>query len=95
MDMPRQERGFEPRSERNDPVVITRSDQTTEGGLIVEIAGRSLTVKLPTAIQAGTPVQVETKNMLVLCDVTRCDATDDGFRLGLILRDSLDRKSVV
>jgi hypothetical protein len=54
-----------------------------------------MTVKLPTAIQAGTSVRVETKDMLVLGDVARCDATHDGFRLGLILRYSLQQPPAI
>lgn len=58
-------------------------------GLIVEIAGTSLTLNLVTAIACGTPVQVETTNMLMLGEVTRCEPADEGFRLALRLRHSL------
>jgi hypothetical protein len=76
-------------------VVITRPDRTSEGGLIVGIANGSLTVKLPTAIQAGTSVRVETMDMLVLGEVERCETTDDGFRLGLILRSSSQQQPAI
>jgi hypothetical protein len=94
MDMPRQ-RHFEPQSERNEPVVITRLDQTPEGGLIVEMAAGSMTVKLPNAIEAGTSVRVETRDMLVFGEVARCDAAGEGFRLGLILRNSLQQPPAI
>jgi hypothetical protein len=93
--MPSHEGRFEARSERNDPVVITRSDQTPEGGLIVGVGGGSMTVKLATAIQAGTSVRVETMNMLVFGDVACCNPTEDGFRLDLILRDSRRRPPAI
>ncbi len=59
-------------------------------GLIVEVSGKSLTLKLVTAIAHGTPVQLEAENMLMLGEIVRCEPADDGFRLALALRHSLE-----
>jgi hypothetical protein len=86
------ERRLERRLAANEPAVVTELDlrhPRPKGGLIVELSGSSLTMKLPEAIAPGTPVKVETWNMLMLGEVVRCEPAGDGFRLALMLRHSL------
>jgi hypothetical protein len=85
------ERRQEPRVAAKERVVVTELGPHGEPhvGLIVEASGKSLTLKLVSAIAHGTPVQVETENMLMLGEVVRCEPADDGFRLALALRHSL------
>jgi hypothetical protein len=91
MDKPRVERRSEPRAAAKERVIVTELGQGRRPhvGLIVEVSGNSLTLKLVTAIARGTPVQVETTDMLMLGEVARCDPAEDGFRLALTLRHSL------
>jgi|SRR5271170_6316783 len=92
MDRPSLERRSEPRLAANEPVVVTELGQPQlhpKGGLIVEISGSNLTLKLPSAIPLGTPVKVETNDLLMLGEVMRCEPEGDGFRLGLQLRHAL------
>jgi hypothetical protein len=91
MDIPSTERRSESRVEAKERVIVTELGPVRRPhvGLIVEIAGTSLTLNLVTAIACGTPVQVETTNMLMLGEVTRCEPADEGFRLALRLRHSL------
>ncbi len=85
------ERRSEPRSPAKERVIVTElgHERRAHVGLIVEISGTSLTLKLISAIACGTPVQVETTNMLMLGEVARCEPADGGFRLALTLRHSL------
>jgi hypothetical protein len=90
--MPRMERRKERRFSDSEPVVVTELGQRRlrpKGGLIVEVSEGSLTLKLPTAIACGVAVKVETKNMLMLGEVLRCDPAGDEFRIALKLRHSL------
>src|SRR5271156_6508343 len=91
LDQPRTERRSEPRVVAKERVIVTElgQDRRPHVGLIVEISGISLTLKLVSAIICGAPVQVETTNMLMLGEVMRCESADDGFRLALTLRHSL------
>jgi hypothetical protein len=85
------ERRREPRVATKERVIVTElgPGRRPHVGLIVEVSGRSLTLKLVSAIACGVPVQVETTNILMLGEVMRCEPADDGFRLALTLRHSL------
>jgi hypothetical protein len=85
------ERRQEPRVAAKERVTVTElgPDRHAHVGLIVEVSERSLTMKLVTAIDLGTPVQVETTNILMLGEVLRCEPADEGFRIALTLRHSL------
>jgi hypothetical protein len=85
------ERRSEARVATKERVIVTELGYRRHPhvGLIVEIAGNSLSLKLITAIACGTPVQVETTNMLMLGEVARCEPAEEGFRLALTLRHSL------
>lgn len=84
------ERRSEPRLAADEPVIVTQLDQRRlHTGVIVEISGRSLTMKLPSAIACGTPVKAEAWDLLMLGEVVRCEPAGDGFRLALRLRHSL------
>jgi len=91
MYKPLMERRSEPRVAAKERVIVTELAPGREphDGLIVEISGTSLTLKLVGAIACGAPVQVETTNMLMLGEVVRCDKAGEEFRLGLALRHSL------
>jgi hypothetical protein len=84
------ERRSEPRLAADEPVIVTQLDQRrVHTGLITEIAGNSLTMRLPSAIAYGTPVKAEAWDLLMLGEVVRCEPAGDGFRLALTLRHSL------
>ena len=82
MDQPVSERRQEPRITAKERVVVTELGPNGKAhvGLIVEVSGKSLTLKLVTAIAHGTPVQLEAENMLMLGEIVRCEPADDGFR---------------
>ncbi len=84
------ERRSEPRLTTDEPAIVTQLDQRRlHTGLMVEISGNSLTMKLPTAIASGTPVKVDAWDLLMLGEVVRCEPAGDGFRVALTLRHSL------
>ena len=85
------ERRSEPRTAVKEWAVVTElgHGRRPHAGLIVEISGTSLTMKLPTPIACGAPVQVEAADMLMLGEVARCEPAGEEFRLALTLRHSL------
>lgn len=86
------ERRREPRLAANEPVIVSElghGGSYPHGGLIVEISGTSLTIKLPSAVGIGTAVKVEAWDRLMLGEVVRCEPAGEGFRLALKLSHSL------
>lgn len=86
------ERRIEPRFEANEPVVVTELSSRTRqraGGMIHDISGGGMLIKLPRAIASSTPVRVETSEMLLLGEVVRCEPEGEYFRVGLKIRHSL------
>jgi len=86
------ERRSEPRVQANAPVIITvlvGQRQEPMGGMIQEVSGSGMRVRLPQAIARNTPVRIETSDMLLLGEVVRCEPADNEFHLGLMLRHSL------
>jgi hypothetical protein len=86
------DRRSEPREEANAPVVISElgtSRPDPIGGMIEDISGSGMRIKLPYAIACNTPVRIETKDMLLLGEVARCEPVGDEFQLALVIRHSL------
>jgi hypothetical protein len=86
------ERRSEPRVEANAPVIVTElgsQGRHPMGGMAQDISGCGMRLKLPQAIACGAPVRVETKDMLLLGEVVRCEPDGEGFRIGLTIHHSL------
>jgi hypothetical protein len=86
------DRRQETRVEANEPVVITEVGANRRhrmGGMIHDMSGCGMLIKLPRSIATSTLVRVETSSMLLLAEVVRCEADGGGFRVALMVRHSL------
>jgi hypothetical protein len=86
------DRRQETRVEANEPVVITELGANRRhrmGGMIQDLSGSGMLIKLPRSIAIDALVRVETSSMLLLGEVVRCEPDGDDFRVGLILCHSL------
>ncbi len=86
------DRRQEPRVEANEPVVITELGDHRRhpmGGMIQDLSGGGMLIKLPRSIATDTLVRVETGSMLLLGEVVRCEPDGEEFRVALIICRSL------
>lgn len=86
------ERRRELRVEANEPVVVTELGghrRARMGGMLLDMSGGGLLVKLPRSIKCGAAVRVEASNMLALGDVVRCEPDADQFRVAIVIHHSL------
>ena len=58
-------------------------------GTALDLSGSGLRIHLKNPIPCGSPVKVETKQMLMLGEVCRCEPDANGYELGLTLFHSL------
>jgi hypothetical protein len=80
------------RIEANEPAVITElgsQRHAAMGGMIQDLSGGGILIKLPRAIACNTPVRIETGTMLLLGEVVRCEPEGDEFRVAFALHHSL------
>jgi hypothetical protein len=70
--------------------VLEPPSQAPFRGVLVDIAGKSLSVDLAFPIPSGTPVKLETDDLLLLAEVLRCQPHGEFHRLALTLKHSLD-----
>jgi hypothetical protein len=86
------ERRGEPRAEVNAPAVITElgsHPQRPTGGIVQDISGTGMRIRLSRAIACNAAVRVETGDMLYLGEAVRCQPDGEGFCVALMLRHSL------
>jgi hypothetical protein len=86
------EKRNEVRTALNEPVIVTEVDppgQPPTGGVLKNISGSGMQVRLPHGFARRSLVKVETKDMLMLGEVIRCEPDGDGFKVALALRHSL------
>jgi PilZ domain len=86
------ERRNEPRVEANEPVIVTElgaSRRYPIGGMIQDISGGGMLIKLSHALALNAPVRIETKDMLLLGEVARCEPDGEEYRIGLMIHHSL------
>lgn len=86
------DRRSEPRAEANAPAVITElgsHPRRPAGGVVQDISGNGMRIRLSRAIACNAAVRVETGDMLYLGEVVRCEPDGEGFSVGLMLRHSL------
>jgi hypothetical protein len=90
------EKRDEARTALNEPVIVTEVDppgQPPTGGVLKNISGSGMQVRLPHGIPRRSMVKVETKDMLMLGEVVRCEPDGDSFKVSLALRHSLQSLS--
>lgn len=76
----------------NEPVVVTELGTfrgSPMGGMMRDMSGTGMLLKLPRAIACNTPIRVEASDLLLLADVARCLPEGDGYLVGIIIRHSL------
>lgn len=86
------ERRSEVRVELNEPVVVTplgARPREPLGGMIVNMSGSGMLMKVPHPLKADTLVRIEASNMLLLGEVAHCEPHATGFRVGILIRHSL------
>ncbi len=54
-------------------------------GRVVDISGSGLRVRVPNPLPCGSPVKIETKNMVMMGEVARCEDMGDGYLAGLMI----------
>ncbi len=80
------------RTALHEPVIVTEVDppgQPPTGGVLNNVSGSGMLVRLPHGIARRSLVKVETKDMLMLGEVLRCEPDGDSFKVALALRHSL------
>jgi hypothetical protein len=86
------DRRREIRVEANEPVVITELGANRRhpmGGMIQDMSGSGMLIKLPRSIATDALIRVETSSMLLLGEVVRCEPDGEEFRVALTIRHSL------
>lgn len=86
------ERRRQIRVEANEPVVVTELGANRHhpmGGMIQDVSGDGMLIRLPRALPAEALVRVEASNMLLLGEVVRCETEGHEFRAALTIRHSL------
>jgi hypothetical protein len=86
------EKRDEVRPALHEPVIVTEVDppgQPPTGGVLNNVSGSGMLVRLPHSISRRSMVKVETKDMLMLGEVLRCEPDGDSFKVALALRHSL------
>jgi hypothetical protein len=80
------------RVETNEPVVVTELGSNRHhpmGGMIQDVAGDGMLIRLPRALATAALVRLEASNMLLLGEVVRCETDGRDFRVALAIRRSL------
>lgn len=86
------ERRRQVRVEANEPVVVTELSPNRHhpvGGMIQDVSGDGMLIRLPRALAADALVKVEASDMLLLGEVVRCETDGRDFRVALTIRHSL------
>jgi hypothetical protein len=94
---PGKERRSEVRIVLDELVVVTELNppgQSPAGGVLKNVSGGGMPVRTPHRIAIQALVKVETKGMLMLGYVIRCEPDDDAFNVALVLRHSLNLTEV-
>jgi hypothetical protein len=89
------EKRDEVRTALDEPVIVTEVDPPGQptGAVLKNISGSGMQVRLPHGIARRSMVKVETKDMLMLGEVIRCEPDGDSFKVALALRHSLQSLS--
>ena len=86
------ERRRENRLPANCPVTVTvlgiHAPQKIPG-VVVDLSGRGLGLKVPEQIAVQSPVKIESDDLLLLGEVCRCEAVGDEFSVGLQVQEWL------
>ena len=61
---------------------------------VVDVSEGGLCLRLPCRIQAGTPVKVETPDILLLGDICYCAPDDHGYRAGVVVKHRMALETV-
>lgn len=80
------------RIDTNEPVVITQlgaGGRHPTGGMILDMSGSGMLMKAPRFFPIDALVRIEGGNMLLLGEVVRCEAHENGFYVGILIRHSL------
>jgi hypothetical protein len=80
------------RTDLHEPVIVTEVDppgQPPTGGVLRNVSESGMQVRLPHGIARRSMVKVETRDMLMLGEVLRCEPDGDSFKVALALRHSL------
>jgi len=86
------ERRQDDRLSVNVPVTVTVLGMDSEGIMqarVLDVSGKGMKVCLPLPVAAGTPVQVETEELLYLGEACYSEPVEGGYIVGLILSHSL------
>ena len=86
------ERRQEIRVQTNEPVVVTElgaSPSQSIGGMVLDMSESGISIKLPHALRIEALIRVEGGNMLLLGEVVRCRASNQGFQVGVLVRHAL------
>lgn len=90
------ERRQEPRFRPAQPIRVTLLDPSHREieASVIDVSAGGLCLRLPCRIPAGTPVQVETLDTLLLGDICYCVADACEFRAGLVVKHRLARETM-
>jgi hypothetical protein len=82
------ERRQEPRFSLSQSMRVTLLDPSHKEieAFVIDVSGGGLCLRLPCRIPAGTPVKVETPDVLLLGDICYCATDEDGFRAGVVVK---------
>ena len=82
------ERRREPRLRANQPVIVSSFGllpMPPLAGLTMDMSGSGLRLRLPNPIPCGSPVKVETRQMVMLGEVNRCQYDSDSYIVSLMM----------
>jgi hypothetical protein len=54
-------------------------------GRVLDVSGSGLRLRLPNPVPCGSPVKVESQQMVMLGEVARCEDDLEGYAVGLML----------
>lgn len=58
-------------------------------GRVLDMSGSGLQLRLPNPVPCGSPVKVESKHMVMLGEVCRCQLDGDDYIAGLLLFETM------
>lgn len=58
-------------------------------GRVLDMSGSGLQLRLPNPVPCGSPVKVESKHMVMLAEVSRCQVDGDDYIAGLLLFETM------
>jgi hypothetical protein len=77
--------------EADQPVVVTAMGlmkMPPVEGRVLDMSGSGLRLRTPNPLPCGSPVKVESKHLVTLAEVCRCQSDGDGYIVGLTVIQS-------